>query len=165
MPRLEDVIITHRNDQQRQYPGADYRSNLAIFHAKSGLGPLPPIDPSNMGPDALARIDLGRWLVNCNDCASAVIVDDEDLFFLCPSCGTGGNWRKVIMPGERTDIEEIMMLRPGFRMANLNRFWSPGESVEKLLAENVEHGAPIPERLRGRFEAALLEALAARDGS
>lgn len=146
MPRLEDVIITHRNDRNRQYPHSDYRSYLAIFHAKSGLGPLPPLG-SDMSPAVLARVDLGRWLVDCSACAAAVVVDDEDLVFICPKCGGDGNWRAVIMPAEREEIEEILLMRPGFREANRNRFWSPGETLLGLAAENVKNGAPAPEHL------------------
>jgi len=159
MPRLEDVIITHGTERARQYPGADYRSNLAMFHAESGLGPLPKVDPDNMGEPALARVYLGRWLVDCGACASAVVIDDEDLVFLCPSCGSGGRWREVILPPERSDIEEILLMRPGFRDANRNRFWFPGESALKLAGENALHDSPFPERFEQPLQALADELL------
>ena len=159
MARLEDVIITFRTETLREHRGADYRSNLAIYHAKTGLGPLPPVDPGNMGPPAVARVDLGRWLVDCGDCANAAVVDDLDLFFICTKCGSRGSWREVIMPAERAEIDEILLMRPGFRDANLNRFWFPGESIDKLMMENIEHEIPIPQRYIARIEAQLREIL------
>ncbi len=160
MPRLEDVIITFRTETLREYPSADYRSNLAIYHAKVGLGPLPAVDLENMGPPALARVDLGRWLVDCGDCANAVIVDDLDLIVICPKCGSGGCWREVIMPAERVKIEELLLMRPGFRDANRNRFWFPGESVDQLVMENVMNDTPVPKedavRLKDHIAGALL---------
>ena len=145
MPRLQDEIITFRNDRNREYPKSDYRSFLAIFHAKSGLGPLPPVDLTKMGLAVLARVDMGRWLVDCDDCASAVVIDTEDLVFICPSCGSGGQWQIVVMPDRKSDIEDILLLRPGFRESNKNRFWFPRESVFDLLFENLINGAPVPE--------------------
>ncbi len=162
MQRLQDEIITFRNDRNREYPKSDYRSFLAIFHAKAGLGPLPPVDIKSMGPSVLARVDLGRWLVDCSACSSAVVIDDEDLVFICPKCGSGGKWALIIMPAERVEIEEILLLRPGFRDANRNRFWFPGESIDKLCVENIEHEVAIPERHIARIEAqlrAILEAV------
>lgn len=163
MPRLIDEIITFRTDRLREYPRSDYRSFLAIFHAKSGLGPLPTIDRENMGTVVLARVDLGRWLVDCSACANAVVIDDEDLVFICPRCGSGGKWREIVMPADREEIEEILLMRPGFRDANRNRFWFAGESVEKLLMENVEHGVNIPQRHIPRIEAQLRAILEAED--
>ncbi len=162
MPRLQDEIITFRNHRNREYPKSDYRSFLAIFHAKSGLGSLPKVDIKNMGPSAIARVDQGYWLVDCDACASATVVDDEDLFVICPRCGSGGRWREVIMPTERVEIEEILLMRPGFRDANLNRFWFPGEIVDQLAEENLVNGSPVPEhqqiRIRTMIEDRLKEA-------
>jgi hypothetical protein len=156
MPRLKDEIITFRSDRLREYPKSDYRSFLAIFHAKSGLGPLPAVDPNNMGPSAMARVDLGRWLVDCGACANAVVIDDEDLVFICPRCGSGGRWREVVMPSERVEIEEILLMRPGFRDATLNRFWFPGETTDQLADENFAHGNPVPPPHQRRIEAEII---------
>lgn len=145
MVTLKDEILTFRTYQHRQYKQADYRSFLSIFHAKSGLGPLPRVDNDNMGPDLEATVDLGRWLVECPICMSAVVLDDEDLLFICPSCGLDDQWSRVIMPARRTDIEDVLLLRPGFREANTSRFWFPNETVLDLLFENVLHGADVPD--------------------
>lgn len=151
MTQLLDVIINHRNDNNRHYPQADYRAFLAICRAKSGLGPLPDIDHDNLGVSLFARVDQGRWVVSCDTCSSAVVVDTEDLFFICTKCGDG--WRAVIMPEDKEEIEEVLLMRPGFRAANHHRFWFPGETVDDLADENWEHGLPVPVKHQQRLEA------------
>ena len=84
-----------------------------------------------------------------------LVIDDEDLVFICPKCGSNGRWRAVIMPTERLEIEEVLLMRPGFRDANLNRFWFPGETVENLVDENFIHDAPIPEKHQAGLAARL----------
>ena len=158
----KDWIVTYKTDTHRYYPSADYRSFLAIYRAKSGLGPLPSFDPDNLGSPRPPRVDLCRWIGDCPACASAVVADDEDLVFICPTCGSDGKWSLVIMPEKKNEIEELLLLRPGFREANLNRFWSPGESIEKLAAENYDHGVPVPPDHKKRIEDAIALAETAR---
>jgi hypothetical protein len=65
---------------------------------------------------------------------------DEPLM-MCSNCfnGTvGGLWRRVELPGEMSQIEAALLVRP---VPN-NRNWRPGETVEDLIAENIEHGLP-----------------------
>jgi len=137
---LPDLIITHGTDRQRQHPEAGYRQFLAVYHAKSGLGPLPPTD--RVAGTVNAYINHGRWVVGCDVCASAVVADPEDPLFVCPTCGGGGTWRQVIFPAtaEKEQIERLLLRRTGFRNAAPNRNWTPGETLDKLRAENREHG-------------------------
>lgn len=150
MERLADAIIHFKIDSHHQYPTADYRTFLTIYHAKNGLGLLPELNPDNLGPPVLARIDLGRWLVDCDACRAAVVIDTDDLVFICPACGSSGKWQEITMPtpDDKAKIEEILLLRPGFRDANKNRFWFPNETIDDLLNQNREHGAPVPEWAR-----------------
>ena len=153
MPEVADEIITHKNDRHRHYPEASYRDFLAIYRAANGLGPLPSVPPLREMGDALeARIDLGRWLVECEICKAAVVADPDDPVFLCPSCGSGGKWRPVIFPADRAVIEEILLLRPGFRDANTSRFWLPGETAEQLAVENWSHDVPTPSAFKAAID-------------
>jgi hypothetical protein len=137
---LPDLIITHGTDRLREHPETGYRAFLAVYHAKNGLGPLPAAD--RIAGTVDVYINHGRWVVECEICASAVVAEPEDPLFICPTCGGGGTWRRVTFPAPavRARIEALLLLRPGFRNAAPNRNWRPGESLAKLRAENLEHG-------------------------
>jgi hypothetical protein len=92
------------------------------------------------GPALDAVINHGRWLVHCPDaeCRGAELVDPDDPFFFCLSCGNaarGGTTIVVIFPTSRLKIEAALNVR---RIEHQN--WLPGETVDALEAENREHG-------------------------
>ena len=83
-----------------------------------------------------ARIDHSRWIVDCPNCNSAEFAFEDGLFFcsLCKNSDTQGKARKVKMPKQRKQIEDIMNKRP-----IKNRHWYPDETVEDLGKENKLH--------------------------
>lgn len=93
--------------------------------------------PIASGASLRARIDHARFIVDCPNCGSAEFAF-EDRFFWCTTCSNSdvnGRVRKVIMPQKRKAIETILELRP-----IKSRNWNPGETIERLEQENIEHG-------------------------
>lgn len=146
IPAGIDYIITYSTDPNRDTPHADYLTYLAINRAKSGLPPASGYYPRMpaKGLPIQARVDLGRWLVSCEACGAGVCIEPDTPVYMCPKCDRSGVWRRVVMPSEREKIEEVLLMRPGFRDANLNRFWFPGETLLELATDNVFHGSPVP---------------------
>jgi predicted RNA-binding Zn-ribbon protein involved in translation (DUF1610 family) len=155
---LPDLIITHGTDRLRQHPDEGYREFLAVDRAKSGVGPLPPAD--RVVGSVRAYINHGRWVVDCAICASAVVAEPQDPVFSCPTCGSGGVWRKVEFPAPavQEEIERLLLLRPGFRNAAPARNWMPGETVADLRRQNLAAGDPV-EEATGTRQAAPLQGL------
>ena len=116
-----------------------YRRMLEAIGEKHGLTP-PATDA--LGSPVIARVNIGRWIVDCEACATTVVIDDADLFFWCCRCGSGHVWHPIEMPQDRGEIERLLMLRPGWRGTGEHRNWE-GESVEELRQENRDHGVPV----------------------
>lgn len=87
-----------------------------------------------------ARVDLGRWIVDCPWCKSAQHASKEDHRFFCVECGNAevkGAWVPVHWPEEWRDIEKVLERRPD----KGNQWWTPvKETLADLRAENKEHG-------------------------
>ena len=79
-----------------------------------------------------ARIEYARFLVDCPNCLSAEFAFEDKLFFcsLCKNSDIGGKVRKVKMPKERKQIENILSVRP-----IKNRHWT-NETLQDLAKEN-----------------------------
>ena len=87
------------------------------------------------GPPLKARVNVGRWVVDC-ECNGAELAFDEGVF-MCQSCFNakhGHKYRQVIFPKNRPAIERVLLQRP-----EPNRNWRPGETVGQLTAENDAH--------------------------
>ena len=80
-----------------------------------------------------ARIEHARFLVDCPNCNSAEFAFEDGLFFcsLCKNSNIQGKARKVKMPIERKQIEDILSMRP-----IKNRHWHPSETLQDLAKEN-----------------------------
>lgn len=82
--------------------------------------------PERQGETVLpARIDAGRWLVDCpgEHCTGAELADPEDLRFFCTTClnaDVGGQWLRVAFPRNREAIETRVLALPP-----RERFWRP----------------------------------------
>lgn len=86
-------------------------------------------------PALPARVEHGRWLVDCPGCSGAELADISEPVFLCLSCGNkfAGNLPvAVAFPQQRAEIEAVLEKRP-----RENQNWSDKESVEDLIAESV----------------------------
>ncbi len=87
-----------------------------------------------------ARIEYARWIVDCPNCHSAEFAF-EDKLFLCSACKNsdiGGQIRKVKMPPQRKEIENILGKRK-----IINRHWFPEQTIKDLEEENTKHGLRI----------------------
>lgn len=83
----------------------------------------------------------GKWLVKC-DCGNYPSVHPDWRLALCFECGA--IYEGLTMPDNAEDIEAVLVERPH----PANRAWLPSETVNDLIAQNVEHGVTVPARLQ-----------------
>ena len=137
----DDYIVQHQDLQPEPYLTMVNRMYMGM-----GFGPLPEPTKANTAGEVAARINHGRWMVDCGGCNSAQVVDLSELVFMCVECGNAGNegkWLQVTVPGNRKAIEDVLLQRPmnGRNPADAkNRNWEPGETVAALKKENTDHG-------------------------
>lgn len=98
-----------------------------------------PVDVSNVEP-CFVYLNRGVWVAECPTCHHAQAASETDPRFFCLECenfSIQGKWRQVIWPKSPT-AEEI----EGFTTTRLllNQNWLPGESLDKLAAENLKGG-------------------------
>jgi len=138
---MDDYIAQH-NDLQPE----PYLIFVRGMYMRMGFGSLPDPTAGNTSGEVAARINHGRWLVDCPGCNSALVVDLSELVFMCVECGNaanGGKWFAVTVPRNRAAIEAELLQRPwnGRNPASaINRNWEPGETVATLRQENTDHG-------------------------
>lgn len=91
------------------------------------------------GKELEARIEFARYLVDCPSCNSAEFAFEDNLFFcsLCKNSDIQGKIRKVKMPTERKQIEDILSVRP-----IKNRHWTK-ETLQGLAKENELYGLGV----------------------
>lgn len=87
-----------------------------------------------------AYVNEARWIVECPFCGSAQVGSPDDPRFLCVECVNApvdSAYLQVRYPSvqARALIEDALAARP--LRANVN--WVPGETVNELLAQNVEN--------------------------
>ena len=90
-------------------------------------------------PPVLARVNHGRWVIDC-ECNGAVLAFDEGIF-MCGSCFNAGHkhqYRRHVFPRSRKTIELALLQRP-----EINRNWYHNESVSKLKVDNEAHKAEL----------------------
>jgi hypothetical protein len=138
---MDDYIAQH-NDLQPE----PYLIFVRGMYMRMGFGPLPEPTAANTSGEVAARINHGRWMVDCGGCNSAQVIDLSELVFMCVECGNAGNegkWFAVTAPRNRAAIEAELLKRPwnGRNPADAkNRNWEPGETVATLKQENSDHG-------------------------
>lgn len=131
------TLLSRQNKSMREF----------VFEALSALGPsaiFPLSDELVDGLKARARVDHGRWLVDCIFCPNAVMLDPEDPRTFCLSCfnakgGYGWVWVEVPDADERAAIEKV--LEDG-RDEHLQS-WSPGQTLDQLREEAPVLGAQM----------------------
>lgn len=97
----------------------------------------------------VARVNGGVWKASC-ECGARGVPSPGCVVWLaipfgwcvrCNNQGTGRGWRPIVVPPAdlREEIERLLSLRanPG------DQNWSPAESIEDLIREQLEHGEPI----------------------
>lgn len=111
---------------------------LERMRARGAQIPGPSADPP-AGVPLAAYVSDGRWVVACDACPSAQVVDPSDRRFFCVRCfnvTNGGRWRPVGWPDTIAAIEAALEVRP----VEGTRNWRPGETLADLQAENEAHG-------------------------
>jgi len=137
----DDYIVQHQDLQPEPYLTMVQRMYMGM-----GFGPLSEPTAGNTTGEVAARINHGRWLVDCPGCNSALVVDLSELVFMCVECGNAANdgkWFQVTVPKNRKAIETELLKRPwnGRNPAEaVNRNWQPGETITMLKQENTDHG-------------------------
>ena len=126
----------------RQMLTSYYPLLRGVMGRKRPLGHPIPAMPVGILPKYMARVNRGRWIIDCNHCNSALDVTPADTVAICIECGT--EWFEVTFPFEKATIEHLLLKRPGnLREGFANSNWVPGESVADLRAENLAHGLEV----------------------
>jgi hypothetical protein len=137
---MADYIVQHQDLQPEPY-----LVMVRGMYMRMGFGQLPDPTEDNMSGQVAARINHGRWLVDCAGCNSALVIDLSQPVFMCVECANAANegkWFAVMVPSNRKAIEAELLKRPmnGRNPAEaVNRNWSPGETVAMLKKENTDH--------------------------
>lgn len=100
---------------------------------------IAPLGYAEDVPPLQAFVTWGRWLAWC-PCRGAERVWEEG-WWMCCSCWNawaGHRFVRTVFPEERLLIERLLDAR-----LLPNRNWAPGESVDELARENVEHGIAV----------------------
>lgn len=91
---------------------------------------------------SFARVNWGRWIADCPACPSAFALDRRQESFECWDCGAPAS---VVWPPFVADVGRMLLMRPDPTTRN----WTPGETVDDLLEENLTHGICPPSWLDG----------------
>lgn len=144
---MSDTLDSHGRDHKvgittlEQQFGRDIEDHasplLFTIHKFWQSTTLPPFAAINAGTTVgsiEARVDDGRWVVDCPDpdCTSAQIASDTDPRFVCVRCAFGPF--TVVFPKDRPAIEQTLLARPVPETRN----WLPNETVGDLKRENDE---------------------------
>lgn len=118
------------------------RTFVAAFAKRLGVQ-VPGREQIAAGEPLPARIDAGRWIVECPDCHDAQYTwpDDPAVLFMCVTCfngRAGGLWRRVAFPPAalRERVEAVLLKRP----VPTQRHWREGWTVKQLRTENLAAG-------------------------
>ena len=128
----EDESIHH----DKNFPDGlvPYQDFVRMHRQRLGKSPL--VDRGlGLGMKSLwAKVNHGRWIVDCPNCRSAQIASRETPFFHCAECDS--DWFRITYPAERVAIELLLLKRPNIA----NRNWEPGETLTILEKENADKG-------------------------
>ncbi len=140
------MIITAREMFSVSTP-SEYRDWIIGHGPARGAAAAIGVALSDVGNDhrgptpapVLAYINEGRWVGDCPQCNASMMLM-RGAPFLCANCvntDLGCQARPLIWPtDDQAEIEALLTVR-----SIANRNWTPGESVDLLRAENIEHRA------------------------
>ena len=138
---MADYIVHH----EQQQPHRNLPDFVQEIWGRMKCGWVPPV--TNIQGTVTAYINDGRWVADCPaGCGGALVVSERQPIFICADCGSpenGDNWYAVAFPAQKTSIERVLLKRPARAPDRAHtRHWLPGETVDKLKAENRARGLP-----------------------
>ena len=125
--------ILNANDQYLVKNAGGYRSYMErkVFER---WGKPAPLGFWDVGGEAITAFVINSsWAIQCPVCKELFVAQIGEPF-PCPNCGSAA--RNVIFPENKDAIEVVLLARPDPR----TRAWVPGETVDDLIAENIQHG-------------------------
>lgn len=127
-------MISRASDFHKVTSRQEYRALVEKAMAKRRAHGFSDARVIEVQDPVAAYINHGRWVIDC-DCGAGNMVEPEWHMAACLGCGAVRY--NIILPSEedRAKIEEVLNIRPRF----VNRNWNPGETIEKLKFENIEH--------------------------
>ncbi len=125
-----------RTAESEYHPEPHQSAPEAIVERVWRVGLGRPAPSSGSSTTAEARIEHGRWIVDCPYCKGAQFASKADRRFFCVDCGheatsDEGRWLKVAWPRNPDEIEQELVRRPNV----VNRNWKAGETVASLRNE------------------------------
>jgi hypothetical protein len=95
--------------------------------------------PHTSALSLVMAINHGRWVVDCPECHGGVTTFLDAPEARCWTCGA--IFRHVVWPDRRRDIERVLLQR-----LPIHRNWTPTETLDQLIADNLRFGAArLPE--------------------
>jgi hypothetical protein len=88
-----------------------------------------------------AYVNHARWVIDC-ECGTGNLVVPGWRTAGCPACGA--LFTNVVFPPDIEEIEEVLE----DRIREHHKNWFPGETVQKLKMENLEH----PKQVKGKVK-------------
>lgn len=111
-------LLDEINRARTQLPDLpDTGAHLLVDLRRASGRPIPePAAGPPVGPPVMARVDMGRWLGDCDlddpirkgVCRAAQYLHPDDRRFYCHICNNqavGGRWRLVVWPPDRGAVE------------------------------------------------------------
>ena len=119
-----------------------FHESLKEWWRRLHPGRAMPERPAGVLPQYDARINWGRWIVDCPNCNAALDATPTETIALCVECEA--EWFEIIFPPltRRNSIERALLKRPGNRAGTVfgHSNWYPGESIASLERENQRMG-------------------------
>lgn len=122
---MRDVILTLEEYHARRDMPVD-RTWLAAKSPGVGFDRTPP-SGAVAGVTILARVEFGRWIVDCPWCGGAELGSHADHLFFCCGCRNktvGHAYARVEFPKHRVGLERVLLDLP-----ENARHWRPGQTV------------------------------------
>lgn len=147
------MLTVAKHALMRQYAevGMIPRDALALLDVALG-DPAAPVDVP-----VTAYVNAGAWKAKCV-CGGIELVDVDEPIFMCCSCwniAVDHAWRTVTFPPApmRDAIAAALLARPS------HRAWDADETIDDLVAQNVEHGIVpgVDAAMRAAAIAAMVE--------
>lgn len=127
------VILSPREHHNAKTPEDYRRIHATAIARKRRAGQR--VTAHTVTDQTAARIDYGSWVIDC-ECGAGNSTDPEWGFALCFACGSEHTAIAFPARAARRVVEVLLLDRPQQK----ERFWSPGDDVAAIRAENAARG-------------------------